>query len=423
MLGVWGVVFLSSQDETRLGLGRAVELPQLFHALPHAEVLFVEAGYLHNSTLDAVKHDSAESNLTQSEGVSETCVGRKDSERHELFEASAKAVVKLVTEKNSVLDRQLLLVGVLDGVEELVLPAVEFDALDIVEGLVDVEHALLVLCRLLLVDVLLGLAAPVVVRDLGSSEEHHDQAAPAELSRHDVGGSDQVQWAFEIIRAAPNEGPNAVGFAHDDMADFSRGEILVRRCRHAEVLAEEHDFERGVRAVTHLDHLEAEVLPGRVHNHVCDGDHEGQKHHLNRCFDGLRLLPLDPIEHSGDEEGEEDIVELEHDSDDGKLHEVELVGGDESLDEGHSVLSILVDVVSNVSLDVLLLVLDEEAFRQITVLLELDLLVHGTLEEWPRVAVEQLVKEGSVLAHKLALENLVDRLLVFLGRFLFCHLV
>ena len=69
---------------------------------------------------------------------------------------------------------------------------------------------------------------------------------------------------LEVRRTLPDECPNTVRLAHDNMVDVTTAEVLVRRGRHLEIFAEKHDLQRCVGAMADLDHLESKVLPGRV---------------------------------------------------------------------------------------------------------------------------------------------------------------
>ena len=84
---------------------------------------------------------------------------------------------------------------------------------------------------------------------------------------------------------------------------------------------------------------------------------------------------------------------MEQEADEAKLGKVPLVSAEHALDEGESILWVLLDVVLDVLLDVFLFVLYQQPFWQITVLLKANLLLCRALEQWPSVSVEQDVKE------------------------------
>ena len=84
-------------------------------------------------------------------------------------------------------------------------------------------------------------------------------------------------------------------------------------------------------------------------------------------------------------------------------------------------MAVLLDKVLNVFFDPFFLLFDLETLWQITILLESYLLCHGALEEWPRIAVEQLIEEGGVLPHALPLENLVNWLFSFFVHLKLCR--
>ena len=70
-----------------------------------------------------------------------------------------------------------------------------------------------------------------------------------------------MQSALKVGGSFPNEGPNSIRLAHNDIVDFATRKVFVGGASHLEILAEEHDLEGGVCSVSDLDHLEAEVLP------------------------------------------------------------------------------------------------------------------------------------------------------------------
>ena len=229
-----------------------------------------------------------------------------------------------------------------------------------------------------------------------------------------------MEGALEVVGALPDESPNSVRLAHDDVTDLTRAEVFVGGASHLEILAEEHDLEGGVGAMANFDHLEAEVLPDGVDEHVNEGDRDCHEHHFDAILPGLLVLLLDPIEGLRHDVGHKEVVELEQEAHEGELAEVPLVDGQETLHEGESILRVLLDVVLDIFLDQLLLVLDLKALGELAILLELDLLVHGALEQGPGVPVEELVQEGRVLPHVSALEHLVEFL--FLLRFVVFYL-
>ena len=191
------------------------------------------------------------------------------------MQASAEEVVELVADVSSVFQVGLLLINVLNLVDKLVLPAVELDALDVLEGLVDVKHSLVTLLPNLLVDILLRVLPVVAEQELRDGEEHDDETVPANRLICEVEGSDEDEGAFEPLRHLPNEIPNSVRIVHDDGADLALREILIRRRTHPQVFLEEERLQSSVHAVAQLSHLEAEVLPDRVVDNANQGNEEG----------------------------------------------------------------------------------------------------------------------------------------------------
>ena len=145
--------------------------------------------------------------------------------------------MNLVEEKGFVTDGHFFLVSCLDGFDELVLPAVQLDAFDVLKRFVDVEHTLLVLGLLLGAYIFSTLASQIAVKNLREREDYYNNSAPAELIDDCVRCDDQMERAFEEIGATPDKSPNSAGFVHDDASDLTRGEIFICGGCHAEILS------------------------------------------------------------------------------------------------------------------------------------------------------------------------------------------
>lgn len=98
-----------------------------------------------------------------------------------------------------------------------------------------------------------------------------------------------------------------------------------------------------------------------------------------------------------------------------ELDQLRLVGLGEALHEGHTVIRVLLDVVLDSRLNLLLLVLNLQTVRQVAVLLEDNLLSLRALQQRLGVSEEELLKEGTIFAHELALVNLANLGLLFIA--------
>ena len=212
-----GVFFLRLLlDEAFLNFGRKVETIETNHGFFDPEVLAVQALDLVDATLDSAHHLVSHCHGTEAENVAVVDVETVDEKWHELMHGSLNELVELVPIQGLVLEGQFFLIDGFDFLEEFALPAVQFDALDVVERLVDVSHAFVVFLSLLLVHLALGTAANVAHDELGYREDDNDEAVPANVRERKVAGNNEVEWALYVIRQSPDEGPNSIRLAHDN---------------------------------------------------------------------------------------------------------------------------------------------------------------------------------------------------------------
>ena len=172
-----------------------------------------------------------------------------------------------------------------------------------------------------------------------------------------------MERSLEVGRSFPNERPNPVGLIHHNIVDFACTKIFVRCSRHLKVFTEEHDFERSVGSMSHLDHLVAEKLPRRVHSRTDQRREKTKAEVVNGIILRSRLITLKPLDHLVCDPGHQAIISLQHDAHDDELDEVRFVGGEQTLTECHAVIRVFVDVVLDGFLYLLLLVLDFKFLR------------------------------------------------------------
>lgn len=172
-----------------------------------------------------------------------------------------------------------------------------------------------------------------------------------------------MEETFKVGGALPDEAPDPTRLIHDDVVNLARAKVLVRRRRHLEILAEEHDLEGGVRKMAHLDHLEAKVLPGGVNGASNEWHKETQAKHVHRSCRILIFFGSQPADHLVGHPGHYDVIGLQEHAHDEKLYELGLVDFDDSLHEGEAIGGILLDVFLYRNLKLLLFSRDGEAFR------------------------------------------------------------
>ena len=241
------------------------------------------------------------------------------------------------------------------------------------------EHSLVRLLLDLLVHILLRVLSIVAKSELGESKEHDDETVVTNGLESKVAGGNEHKWALKELGQLPDEIPNFIGVAHNDRADFSFREVFIGGTSHPKVLLEEDCLETSVCSVAYFDHLEAEVLPSRVHDHAHD---RKQKHRTYCLASGVGRVwgrVLEPRDETGHQERLVDIPAGEEGADGAELQEVPLIGLKNSLHEGISILWVLLDVVLDVGLDNFGLMANSQAIWKLSILLELDLLSHGTV--------------------------------------------
>ena len=167
-----------------------------------------------------------------------------------------------------VLNIHLLLENLVDFLQKVGLPAKQLYRLDVVERFVDEKVPLLALASQLLVDRGLSFALDILDKHASQREKDHDEAAPADLSEHDVAPSDQMEGNQKVLRTLPDEVPYPIRLVVDYGVDLCRAEVFVRRACHPEVFAIEHRFESSVCQMAHLGHLERKILPNSVLDHA-----------------------------------------------------------------------------------------------------------------------------------------------------------
>ena len=140
---------------------------------------------LSDSVSNALKHDSRQCKLAQSECVAEVNVNAENSHAHEAVDHVTKHVVEFGAVEHSVLKSKFFVVNLVNLLDKVLLPAEKLDCLDVVERLVDIEIALLSLSSLLLADIFLGLTTNVLYQHIESREHEDDEATPANLLETD----------------------------------------------------------------------------------------------------------------------------------------------------------------------------------------------------------------------------------------------
>ena len=141
-----------------------------------------------HTALNFSHHDVSHEHSGQVEWVAIPHVETIDEQGHQVLQTAASEVVERITCLALRLEDAFFLVDVLDLVEELVLPAVQLDSLDVLEGLVDVEHALVSLFSHLLREVLLSRLTHIADSKLHQCEKDNDEAIPSDVHEAEVAG-------------------------------------------------------------------------------------------------------------------------------------------------------------------------------------------------------------------------------------------
>ena len=119
------------------------------------------------------------------------------------------------------------MVQTFDFVEEFVLPSVKLDALNILEGLVDVSHTLVMLLALFLVNLTFIAASDVAHQELSECEQDYDEAVPSNVLEGEIRRYDELEWAFNVVGHRPDKCPDTPRFTHDYGAYFTLCEVFV----------------------------------------------------------------------------------------------------------------------------------------------------------------------------------------------------
>ena len=121
---------------------------------------------------------------------------------------------------------------------------------------------------------------------------------------------------------------------------------------------EENSLQAGVCAVSHLNHLEAEVLPDSVPNATSNWNNESHKHCSDECIGCIRLRAHKPGNKADQEQGPKDILGSQEEAYGAEFGEVPFVCSEDTLQEGISVIWVLLDIMLDVGLEVFGLVAD-----------------------------------------------------------------
>jgi len=159
-----------------------------------------------------------------------------------LVETAIDDVIDCVAQLHFVFQCDFFLVHFFNFVEELAFPAVKFDAFDVVEGLIDVAHALVVLFAPLLLHVTLFASSDVANQELSHGEDDNNEAIPSDCLESEIAGNDQIEWAFDVVRHRPDECPHAPSLTHDDRTNLTFTEVFIGRVAHSQVFLEKHGF-------------------------------------------------------------------------------------------------------------------------------------------------------------------------------------
>ena len=211
------------------------------------------ANMVHSAT-DLSQHHVGHEHLAKIEGVAIGNIEPVDEERREDVEATVEHIVHFVAEHAAILKRDFFFVELVNLFEELGDPTVELDTLDVLEGLVDVLHALLRFLAFLLVDETLSLLAQVASLELCESLENNDESVPSNVCENKVGGNNEFERSLDVRGHLEDDGPDATSVAHDDGTDLALVKVLVSGVAHLQVLLEEHSFQCSVGQVASLNH-------------------------------------------------------------------------------------------------------------------------------------------------------------------------
>ena len=113
------------------------------------------SGLLH-SMLELIHHDVRDGHLTEFEHIAIPGVETIDKQRQENLKQLSKPLVHHISEFTQIDQSNLLFMNLIDFLEELVLPSVQFDTFDVLEGFIDLRYTLVGLVTHLLLDVFLS---------------------------------------------------------------------------------------------------------------------------------------------------------------------------------------------------------------------------------------------------------------------------
>ena len=126
-----------------------------------------------HATPNLSHHHVSHNHLAEGEDIAIICIEAVDEKGHQLVQASANEVVDLVAQLTAILQSSLLLVDVFNFFEELVLPSVELDSLNVLERLVNVQHSLASFLLNLLIDVFLHGLSHIAQGELTEGEDYN----------------------------------------------------------------------------------------------------------------------------------------------------------------------------------------------------------------------------------------------------------
>ena len=110
-------------------------------------------------------------------------------------------IVEFLAQECLIPDFEFLLINGIDSLDKFGLPAVEFHRFNVVEALVDVEHALFRFLTLLGADFFFCLTLRVLFEHLQPCEKDADETIPAHFAEDKVARCDQMKRALEKVRA------------------------------------------------------------------------------------------------------------------------------------------------------------------------------------------------------------------------------
>ena len=144
-------------------------------------------------------------------------------------------------------------------------------------------------------------------------------------------------------------------------------------------------------SMTEFDHPKGKIFPSRVHTATGDWNEQSKGDHFQGVLERLFLALLQPVEHLVGDVGHDELLHSKGAANSKALYQFVLVSADQAFHKGEAVLWVLDNVVLDGGLDFFLLVFDQKAIGQITVLLEANLLGHCAIQERLSIAEEDNV--------------------------------